>query len=215
MQPKSYDLFTWLTGEEQCVPGTTIYFRKIYAAVRDPQLTAFWDNTIEEQYRPTRDDLVAQLHSRYSHTMVKTILRSLVLLGVQDADSCNLMQEIYDGTNGFNSIHANWLQCRMTPTLDEMVWLISKSHIEDAVLPVIHPQFLEQYGYSQEDYVRDLSTYWEDIEPVYFQAWDTTHIGVDTVDTSAIRQIGQQAIEEMTQLNTFMQNLLSQQANTW
>lgn len=149
--------------------------------------------TVEASWKKVMD--------RYSDTMQMTILRAMAVAGVEKYRWNDVFNGLYNGTGKYQTVHRNWLEYQSTPSMRELVQLMTGEYWYSIYYPVHCPVLLLAYEYTQNDYLYDLYDYWTNIDDAYHTLWDNARIGVDSPAVAQMRRIGKEAIREMDRVS--------------
>lgn len=153
----------------------------------------------EEHLRNNDINYWTKLDQRYAEDVQLTILKSIAVVGLK-VESWNRVfrlvslellfftrfaSKIVSGDYNANNLFLV-VSCRLTD-----------SYQCTYGYPCVDPAWLYQYDYSQDQYLMDLTEYWDNIHPEYSKPWGNTRIGQDSPEVARIKRIAREGRHEI------------------
>jgi len=151
----------------------------------------------------------SSLNHYYWHNVVAStgdvfqlnFLRAIAVAGVEPSEWITMFYKFNEGRDGWGAIKKRWLGGYTVPQVDDFFQLVVNESCYRTHYPVEYPEWLVSYGFTQQQYLCDLSNYWLNVADEYYKLWPDTRYGVDTPEIAAIRRIGREARQEIEALD--------------
>lgn len=129
-----------------------------------------------------------------------SLLRGMAVLGVSVQDWNAIFRDLYNGSAPFqNTINGSSVG-RPSLTWTYFATQLAQRGPKLVHYPPVYPAWLVPYGYSQQQYLQDLSSFWRNIHDHYYHPWPGTILHEDSPEIARIKKIGEEARREIDQV---------------
>lgn len=136
--------------------------------------------------------------SRFAGDFQFALLRAMTVTSTSFIDP--LFINLYWSKEPFGDIYKMYFEDTLKPDwrfFAERMALWERSRERLWFYPTIYPSWLIPYGYTQEQYIKDLGEYWDYIDDVYYIPWESIHAGVDVPALHALKQVSRKAFQDI------------------
>ncbi len=141
-----------------------------------------------------------ELSERFAETFQFALLRGLAVTGIAGSDWNSVFRDVHYEASPFQSVAKLYLQGQLQADWRFFAQKLARETYNSTHYPSLCPEWLFAYGYPQQQYLSDLTVYWDGIPDDYYKPWATTRIGQDSPEVARLKKIGQEARREIDEV---------------
>ncbi len=141
-----------------------------------------------------------RFRKRYREDFQRDIFRAMAVAGIILADWERVFVNAVDAKPPFQDLDRKVYKGEICSPFEFFVQKLAREGKWRIHYPPLCPEWLFPYKYSQQDYLCDLETYWEDVDNAYYRPWGMRCIGEDSPEVARIKWLGEVAREEIDEV---------------
>lgn len=134
---------------------------------------------------------------RFAEDFQFALLRGMTIRGTERSDWGDICYKICNESAPFQGFAKACFHGEVKADWQYFAAKLALEITKSIYYPTLYPEWLLPYGYTQRQYLQDLSVYWDNIHDAYYRPWPTTRIGQDSPEVGRLRQLGEVARREI------------------